>query len=105
MSEEREQDPTPKHQARPKHLPDWQPDLNPSRVAGPNVAEPSDARVEDEWTAFHLRKRGKDPGAVNHDELADGHREQAADAAPRLESGTKCPAIKADHSPGRSTVG
>jgi hypothetical protein len=69
MNEDRNQDRAPKQQAKHKHPPDWQPDLNPDRLAGQNIGQPSDARVESEWTAFHLRKRGLDLGAVNDEEL------------------------------------
>jgi hypothetical protein len=69
MNEDRNQDRFPRQQARQKHPPEWQPDLNPSHLAGQNAGQPSDAQVDAEWTAFHLRKRGLDLGGVNDEEL------------------------------------
>ena len=71
MSEDRNQDQFSKPQAKQKRPPEWQPDLNPNHRAGQNIAQPSDARVQAEWTAFHLRKRGMDLGAVNSEELKE----------------------------------
>ncbi len=62
------EDRTQKPQKQPPP-PEWQPDLNPNHLAGQNLGQQSDARVESEWTAFHLRKRGLDLGAVNDEEL------------------------------------
>jgi hypothetical protein len=64
---EREPQPgsVPKQQAKQKHPPDWQPDLNPDHLAGQNIGQVSDERVNAEWSAFHLRKRGLDLGGVN----------------------------------------
>ena len=67
MSEDRNQDRLSK--ARQKHPPDWQPDLDPNHLSGQNTGRQSDARVEAEWKAFHLRKRGMDLGGVNDEEL------------------------------------
>lgn len=69
MNEDRNQARSPKQQVRQKHPPEWQPDLNPDHLAGQNIGQASAARVESEWTAFHLRKRGLDMGAVNDEEL------------------------------------
>ena len=65
MNEDREQDRVPKQQAKQKRPPDWQPDLNPNQRGGQKIGQQSDARINEEWTAFHLRKRGLDGGAVN----------------------------------------
>ena len=69
MNEDRNQDRFPKQQAKQNHPPEWQQDLNPNHLAGQNIGQESDARVESEWTAFHLRKRGLDLGGVNDEEL------------------------------------
>lgn len=69
MNEDRNQDRFPKQQAKQKHPPEWQPDLNPDHLAGQNIGRESDERVKSEWTAFHLRKRGLDLGGVNDEEL------------------------------------
>jgi hypothetical protein len=69
MDEDRNQDGFPKPPAKQKRPPEWQPDLNPNRLAGQNTGRHSDARVQAEWTAFHLRKRGMDLGGVNDEEL------------------------------------
>ena len=69
MDEDRNQDRFPKPQAKQKRPPEWQPDLSPNRLAGQNTGRHSDARIQAEWTAFHLRKRGMDLGGVNDEEL------------------------------------
>ena len=69
MNEDRNQDRFPKQQAKQKHPPEWQPDLNPNHLAGQNIGQQSEERVQAEWTAFHLRKRGMDLGGVNDEEL------------------------------------
>ena len=69
MDEDRNQDRTRKPQTKQPPPPEWQPDLNPNHLAGQNLGQQSDARVESEWTAFHLRRRGLDLGAVNDEEL------------------------------------
>ena len=69
MNEDRNQDRFPKQQAKKKHPPEWQQDLNPNHLAGQNIGPQSDSQVDAEWTAFHLRKRGMDLGAVNDEEL------------------------------------
>jgi hypothetical protein len=69
MNEDRNQDRFPKQQAKHKHPPDWEADLNPNHLAGQNIGQQSDAQVEAEWTAFHLRKRGMDLSGVNDEEL------------------------------------
>jgi hypothetical protein len=69
MNEDRNQDRFPKQQAKRKHPSEWEQDLNPNHLSGQNIGPPSDARVEAEWTAFHLRKRGLDLNGVNDEEL------------------------------------
>ena len=69
MNNDRNQDRFPKPQAMQKHPPEWQQDLNPDHLSGQNIGQQSDARVQAEWTAFHLRKRGLDLGGVNDEEL------------------------------------
>jgi hypothetical protein len=69
MNEDREQDRSIRRRATQKRPPEWRQDLNPERPPGQNAGQVSDARVNAEWTAFHLRKRGHDPGAVNATEL------------------------------------
>ena len=69
MNENRNQDRFPKPQATQKHPPEWQQDLNPNHLSGQNIGQQSDAQVEAEWTAFHLRKRGLDVSGVNDEEL------------------------------------
>jgi hypothetical protein len=69
MNEDRNQDRFPRQQARQKHPPEWQQDLNPNHLSGQNIGQASDAQVDAEWTAFHLRKRGLDLGAVNDEDL------------------------------------
>src|SRR5687767_4507585 len=65
MNEDHNQDPFTKPPARDKRRPQWWLDLNPNQVSPPDVGQVSDARVNAEWTAFHLRKRGLDLGGVN----------------------------------------
>ena len=67
MNEDPNQSRVRKQRARKSLSPDWQPDLNPNRLAGEDARTQSDAQVDAEWTAFHLRKRGMDPGAVNRE--------------------------------------
>jgi hypothetical protein len=69
MNEDRNQDRFPKQQEKVKHPPAWEQDLNPNHLSGQNIGQASDARIETEWTAFHLRKRGLDLGGVNDEEL------------------------------------
>ena len=81
MSENPKRDRLSKQRAaRPTRPPAWQPDLNPNHTAGPNIGRQSDARIEAEWTAFHLRKRGMDLGCVNDEDLMQvpvlSHRER-----------------------------
>ena len=64
MNEDYNQDPFTTPPAREKRRPQWRQDLNPNQLR-PDVGQVSDARVNAEWTAFHLRKRGLDPGGVN----------------------------------------
>src|SRR5215207_1685083 len=69
MNEDRNQDRFPKQQAKHKHPPEWEQDLNPNHLSGQHIGPQSDTQVQAEWTAFHLRKRGLDLGAVNDEEL------------------------------------
>jgi hypothetical protein len=69
MNKDRNQDRMPRQQTKPQHPPAWQQDLNPDRLAGQNVGQMSDERVNAEWSAFHLRKRGLDLGGVNDEDL------------------------------------
>lgn len=69
MNEDRNQNRFPKQQANTNHPPEWRQDLNPNHLSGQNIGQVSDARVNAEWTAFHLRKRGLDLGGVNDEEL------------------------------------
>jgi hypothetical protein len=71
MNQESNPDRVPKQPARRKRPVPWQQDLNPNRLSGPDVGRQSDAQIESEWTAFHRRKRGLDPGGVN-----DGERDE-----------------------------
>ena len=66
MTDERKQDRVPRQPARPKSQPDWEQDLDP-HPPGEQIARESEARIQAEWNAFHLRKRGMDPGAVNEE--------------------------------------
>jgi hypothetical protein len=68
-NDNRHRDRSPKQQAKHKRPPEWEADLNPNHLAGQNIGHQSDARVDAEWTAFHLRKRGMDLGGVNDEEL------------------------------------
>ena len=58
MNKNRNQDRFPKQQERQRHPDEWHRDLNPDHLAGQNAGQASDARVTEEGTAFHLRKRG-----------------------------------------------
>ena len=69
MNENRNQDRFPRQQAKRRHPVPWQQDLNPNHLSGQNIGQQSDAQVESEWTAFHLRKRGLDLGSVNDEQL------------------------------------
>jgi len=65
MNEDRDQDRFTKPRARDKRRPEWRQDLHPKHLPRQSVGQVSDARVNAEWTAFHLRKRGLDLGGVN----------------------------------------
>jgi hypothetical protein len=65
MNEDSNPDRNPKQQVRRKRPVPWQHDLHPARPSGQDTARKSDAQIESEWAAFHRRKRGLDPGAVN----------------------------------------
>jgi hypothetical protein len=67
---DRDQDRVPKQRAKRKRPPEWQHDLNAEHRSGQKIGPHSDAQVQAEWTAFHLRKRGLDLGSVNKEELA-----------------------------------
>jgi hypothetical protein len=69
MNEDRNQGRFPRQQEKTKHPPEWQQDLNPNHLSGQNIGQASDAQVQMEWNAFHLRKRGLDLGGVNDEEL------------------------------------
>lgn len=69
MNDDRNHGRKPLRQAQKKHPADWQSDLNPNDPPGQSAGRHSDARVDAEWTAFHLRKRGLDLGGVNDEEL------------------------------------
>jgi hypothetical protein len=69
MNEDRSQDRFTKPTASEKRRRAWRQDLNPNHLSRQNGGQVSDARLNAEWTAFHLRKRGLDPGGVNDGEL------------------------------------
>src|SRR5918999_6518786 len=69
MNEDRNQDRTPKQQARQKHPDEWQQDLNPDHMAGQNIGQESDARERTAVTAFHLRKRGFELRGLDDNDL------------------------------------
>jgi hypothetical protein len=69
MNEDRNQDRTPKQQARQKHPDEWQQDLNPNHLAGQNIGRESEERERADMTAFHLRKRGYDLGGLDDNDL------------------------------------
>jgi hypothetical protein len=69
MNEDRNPDRIPKPPVRRKRPVPWQQDLHPTRPSGRDLGRQSDAQIESEWTAFHLRKRGLDSAAVNEEEL------------------------------------
>src|SRR5688572_24464875 len=69
MNEDRNQDRTPKQQARQKHPDEWQEDLNPNFLAGQNIGRESDARERADMTAFHLRKRGRELRGLDDNDL------------------------------------
>jgi hypothetical protein len=69
MNEDRNQDRTPKQQARQKHPDEWQKDLNPDHLAGQNIGQESDERERTDMTAFHLRKRGFELRGLDDNDL------------------------------------
>jgi hypothetical protein len=69
MNEDRNQDRTPKQQARQKHPDEWQQDLNPNHLAGQNIGRESDERERTDMTAFHLRKRGFELRGLDDNDL------------------------------------
>jgi hypothetical protein len=69
MNEDRNQDRTPKQQARQKHPDEWQRDLNPEHLAGQNIGQESDERERTDGTAFHLRKRGYELRGLDDNDL------------------------------------
>ena len=58
----------PKPRAGGKRPPRRQHGVN-SSVSRQDIGQVSDAQVDAEWTAFHLRKPGLDPTVVNDAEL------------------------------------
>jgi hypothetical protein len=69
MNEDRNQDRTPKQQARQKHPDEWQQDLNPNHLAGQNIGQESDQRERTDMTAFQLRKRGYELRGLDDNDL------------------------------------
>jgi hypothetical protein len=69
MNENRNQDRTPKQQARQKHPDEWQQDLSPDFLAGQNIGRESEAREQADMTAFHLRKRGYELRGLDDNDL------------------------------------
>jgi hypothetical protein len=69
MNEDRNQDRTPKQQARQKHPDEWQQDLNPNHLAGQNIGQESEQRERTDMTAFHLRKRGYELRGLDDNDL------------------------------------
>ena len=69
MNEDRNQDRTPKQQARQKHPDEWQEDLNPNHLAGQNIGQESEERERTDMTAFHLRKRGGELRGLDDNDL------------------------------------
>lgn len=65
MNEDRDQDRFTKPPARDKSRPEWRQDLTPNHLSRQKVGQVSDARVNAEWTAYHLRKRGLDLNGLN----------------------------------------
>ena len=65
MNEDQDQDRVPGQQTRKKQRPEWRQDLKPDHRPGEKIGQLSDAQVDAEWKAFHLRKRGLDLGGVN----------------------------------------
>lgn len=56
-------------QARQKHPDEWQRDLNPDHMAGQNVGQSSEATVDADRTAFHLRKAGRELRGIDDEQL------------------------------------
>jgi len=65
MNEDRDQDQVSGQPTRQQQRPEWRQDLKPAHRSGEKFGEVSDAQVDAEWKAFHLRKRGLDLGGVN----------------------------------------
>jgi hypothetical protein len=68
MDDERPVEQPSKPRAGGKRPPLRQPDVS-SSFSRQDIGQVSDAQVDAEWTAFHLRKRGLDPTIVNEAEL------------------------------------
>jgi len=68
MDDERTGEQSSKPRAGGKRPPRRQHGVN-SSVSRQDIGQVSDAQVDAEWTAFHLRKRGLDPTVVNDAEL------------------------------------
>jgi hypothetical protein len=60
---------TAKPQSQQKHPDEWQRDLNPGHLAGQNIGPSADEVASPHQTAFHLRKRGRDLGGLDDEEL------------------------------------
>lgn len=68
MDEDRSLDRPSKQGAGGKRPPQRQGDLTPN-LSRQDIGQVSDAQLDAEWTAIHLRKRGLDPTVVNDGEL------------------------------------
>ena len=69
MNEDRNEGRAVQPQAEQKHPDKWQRDLNPHHLAGQNIGRVSDAAESTNRTAFNLRKRGMDVGALDDEDL------------------------------------
>jgi hypothetical protein len=70
MSPERDRQNGPPPQTRQSHPDEWQQDLNSNHLAGQNIGPTSDAAAPTApLTAFHLRKRGHLPQALDDADL------------------------------------
>ena len=65
MDEDPDQVRFPKPQPKPRRPPDWQTQLNRDARPRHDIGQVSDAQLDAEWAAFHLRKRGLDPSGAN----------------------------------------
>ena len=69
MNENRNQGRKLEPQAEQKHPDELQRDLNPHHLAGQNIGPAADAAESTDRTAFNLRKRGMDVGALDDEDL------------------------------------